>query len=390
MMVNNNNNNIRWVITVPVLGYLFLFNGGTLATTAITTTSISSKSRLQLYHQDHHGNNINNDDDYSKWTPNAQYWDYLPGNLENFLDHGTANAVHQIEQCVQVVMLNTAASEKEMEVDNEDTGAPPLGEQRTIGRTIYDSGTGRVILVEVERAITPQQVTLVQELAHCIRLYYPAHVERRSFGEGGGNDCTFLSPLFLSMMLPEVAAVVQATAELGYAHAGWSLSSQPNDEDDNDQHYIPVSQCGVRTSEFLEYSHFRELDKHNDEGSLYTAIFALSQPDRDYNDGYYYIEDSMQVQHLIRPQQYSAMVFLSEMLHGVTTVTEGTRLMFTNEYWAFPDPPFQAPRPANHKMERFEQRCQDIDPSRTEPCGIETWLLADAEDVVEDKSQSTY
>jgi hypothetical protein len=375
MMVNNNNNNImRWVISVPVLGSLFLFGGTTLATATAPTSS--NRSRLQLYHQDHYGNhNINIDNDYSKWTPNSQYWDYLPGNLENFLDPGTAEAVRQVEQCVQALILNTGSSD-----EGEEDNAPPAGEPRTIGRTIHDSGTGRVILVEIERAITPHQVTLVQELAHCIEHHYPSHFEHRSFGVGGGNDCTYLSPLFLSMMLPEVAAVVQATAELGYAHAAWSSE---------DDHYIPVNQCGVRTSEFLEYSHFRALNKHSDEGSLYTAIFALSQPDRDYHEGYYYIEDSLEVQHMIRPQQYSAMVFLSEMLHGVTTVTEGTRYMFTNEFWAFPDPPFQAPRPANQQMELFEHRCQEIDPSRSEPCGIETWLAA-GEDMVDDESKSAY
>jgi hypothetical protein len=84
------------------------------------------------------------------------------------------------------------------------------------------------------------------------------------------------------------------------------------------------------------------------------------------------------------------MVFLSEILHGVTTVTEGTwYYMFTNEFWAFPDPPFQAPRPANQQMELFEHRCQEIDPSRSKPCGIETWLAA-VEDMVDNVSKSAY
>jgi hypothetical protein len=107
----------------------------------------------------------------------------------------------------------------------------------------------------------------------------------------------------------------------------------------------------------LDYRRFKSLGAHEDGGSLYTVIYALSDPS-EYEGGHYFILDSDDTKHFFKPKQYSALVFLSENTHGVTDIESGHRLMFTNEYWILEDPPWpDTNRPANEYMELFVEKC---------------------------------
>lgn len=74
----------------------------------------------------------------------------------------------------------------------------------------------------------------------------------------------------------------------------------------------------------MSYRGFKNLGEHDDGGSIYTVLFALSHP-KDYQGGDYYIADSSQNHYYFKPRQYSAVVFLSECNRGVTDIESGHR-----------------------------------------------------------------
>jgi hypothetical protein len=163
------------------------------------------------------------------------------------------------------------------------------------------------------------------------------------------------------MLLPEIAGLVQEITELAYEHGNWN----------NNNLLMPPGSCGLRTSEILDYGHFKSLGTHTDADSLYTGIFALSDP-ADYQGGEFYIEDSTGVQYLMRPQQFSALVFLSDQQHGVMDITGGVRQMFAIEYWAFDDPPFPLNRPSADRMTWFTLECDTLFGPH-EHCTVDPW-----------------
>jgi hypothetical protein len=257
---------------------------------------------------------------------------------------------------------------------------------------VVDSETKKVILVEIESAISQFQTTLVKLLSECIQIHLDEFQEHRSFDirSGGGNDATFLTPLLLPMLLPEIAGLIQEIGELAYDHGNWNTTSQSDNSDNNSEnhHHLqmpPIGSCGLRTSEFLDYGQFKSLGTHIDADSLYTVIFALSDP-ADYQGGEYYIEDSTGVQYLIRPQQFSALVFLSDQGHGVKDITGGVRQMFTNEYWAFDDPPFPLRRIDPDRMTRFTLKCDTLFGPH-EHCTVDPWEQFEEEDPLEEDEE---
>jgi hypothetical protein len=218
--------------------------------------------------------------------------------------------------------------------------------------TIVDSEK-RTILIEIGNAITPSQVKAVKHLAACTREFFPkSRFEHRNFEHaygGGGNDCTFVN-ILLQIFLPEVYENVVNIAQLAYETAGWGEQLDLR----------PPSKCGLRTSEYLNYEEFKGLGKHTDTGSLFTALFALSDP-KLYEGGEFYIEprDAHNRFYFIKPRQYSAVVFLSETDHGVTDIN-GPREMFTNEFWIYNDPPWSfAMREENAHMDVFVKRVEE-------------------------------
>jgi hypothetical protein len=192
------------------------------------------------------------------------------------------------------------------------------------------------------------------------------------------------------MLLPEIAGLIQEIGELAYDHGNWNTTSQSDNSDNNSEnhHHLqmpPIGSCGLRTSEFLDYGQFKSLGTHIDADSLYTVIFALTDP-ADYQGGEYYIEDSTGVRYLIRPQQFSALVFLSDQRHGVMDITGGVRQMFANEYWALDDPPFPLRRPDPDRMTRFTVKCDTLFGPH-EHCTVDPWEEDDQEDPWEEDEE---
>jgi hypothetical protein len=123
----------------------------------------------------------------------------------------------------------------------------------------------------------------------------------------GGNDCTFLN-ILVQLFLPNVFQNVVNITELAYKTAGWG----------RELNLRPPNTCGLRTSEYLNYDGFKGLGGHSDTGSLYTTLFALTDP-KLYKGGEYYIfpmDEPDDRLYYFKPRQYSAVVFLSETFHG--------------------------------------------------------------------------
>lgn len=227
-------------------------------------------------------------------------------------------------------------------------------QQPVIVDTVQDTNN-RTILVEIANAISPTQAQAVKDLASCTGKYFPSRFDERVFEDsGGGNEVTFIN-ILLQLFLPDLALSMDYVTKMAYDHAEWGSSKQTN---------LPEpSTCGLRTSEYLDYGKFKGLGGHRDTGSLYTVLFALSNP-KMYKGGEYYIRprDEKQV-YYIKPRQYSVIVFLSETYHGVTDIESGVREMFTNEYWEFDDPPWHASlRPEVNDMELYMKKCDRIFP----------------------------
>lgn len=230
---------------------------------------------------------------------------------------------------------------------------------------IESSDQTTTLLVQVRNALTSRQAQAIQVLANCTAQSLPdSFHEQRSFESQGGNEVTFMNTL-LQLFLPDVTRAVYETAQLAYEHAGWGqkkVASSDHEEANKDSsantnipdYFPPVQECGLRTTEYLNYKGYENLGEHDDAGSMYTVLFALSAP-TDYEGGNYFLRDgtSMDV-HTVRPEQYSAIVFLSEQYHGVTSL-KGDRRMFTNELWKYDDPPWLHLRPIQESMEHFTE-----------------------------------
>jgi len=251
---------------------------------------------------------------------------------------------------------------------------------------------GLAVMAVVENALVEEEAEAVLALAHCLKKALPASFERRRFEfteEGGGNDVTYLAG-FLQLMAPGVAHRIQATAKLVWEAAGWKDDDddafEPVDvpyRDDDDEELDsdksppppiesaystrwwpdPVSECGIRTTEHLSYDRWGGLGYHEDSGSDYTVLLALSDP-RDYeggafnlcpeydNDGLAQEEDegvkggpNCKDKISVKPNRLSAIVFLSEFSHGVEDIKTPGRVTFANELWRYGDVPCMSQRP---------------------------------------------
>ena len=155
----------------------------------------------------------------------------------------------------------------------------------------------------------------------------------------------------LQIFLPDVFENVVNITEMAYKEGGWGEQLQ----------LLPPKECGLRTSEYLNYKEFTHLGGHADGGSLFTTLFALTDT-KLYQGGEFYIEprdEPNERLYYFKPRQYSAVVFLSETYHGVTDL-DGPREMFTNEFWVYDDAPWEASRrPENSHMEVFLKRAEE-------------------------------
>jgi len=176
----------------------------------------------------------------------------------------------------------------------------------------------------------------------------------------GGNEVTFLAP-FLQLFTPGVAQRVATLAHFAWAEAEWEELELEDTEEFDDPRTL-----GIRTSEYLEYSGGGSLGVHTDVESVYTVLVALSDPES-YKGGEYFLElNEKDGEHKeekddpksggqnygaykessgrkridVKPARLSALVFPSELLHGVKPIASGTRNTFATEFWVHDDLPF--------------------------------------------------
>lgn len=212
-------------------------------------------------------------------------------------------------------------------------------------------------LVSVELALTPQEAESVTILAECIREIFPQeypYFEKRAFGATeeeealdiepqlndyllSGNICTYLVGL-LQLFAPGVAAQMIQVVSVAWSHAHWY--------DDSYGHMPDPQHMGIRVAEHLHYESSARLGVHVDFESIYTIVVALSHPD-DYEGGEFRLaHDSAK----FKPNQWTALVFRSEVPHGVESVLNGLRETFVIEMWTLPDSGVGFARPSEELL----------------------------------------
>lgn len=269
----------------------------------------------------------------------GRFWKYIQEERAG-LEDGDGEHYHDIEHCLQ-----NRISEDEIQLLEEQT--TPIILDKVV------DGQNRTVLVEIGNAISPLQARALKDLAACTRIFFPkTRLEHRAFeGTDGGNDVTFVN-ILLQIFLPSVSRNVARIATAAYDAAGWGSELKLRHP----------SECGLRTSEYLDYGKFRGLGVHEDAGSIFTVLFALADS-KSYRGGEYYIEPRGRRRRAyhFKPRMHSAIVFLSETHHGVTDIEFGKREMFANELWMYDDPPWPSSRrPDNEQMELFVARADGL------------------------------
>jgi hypothetical protein len=306
-----------------------------------------------------------------EWTPRSRFWKHIQASQSGLTTWWYVDdEENQWEEGDQYDNIRTCLDDNlPEETARQLTSSSSIA---TVVNMLNDTD-GTTFMVEIQSALSPHEAVAVKALAACTREFIPNFFEHREF-QTGGNDVTFLN-IVLQLFLPQVAATVQKTAELAFDHAKWHTN------------YSPPGTLGLRTTEYLSYRDFKHLGEHGDSGSIYTVLFALSHPDS-YQGGEFYIKDSSEHYHYHKPMQYSAVVFLSEISHGVTDIESGHREMFTNELWKYDDPPWPQVRPTNEYMELFLERCGEMDTDDVEwPSleDVEQWLADNGREGLQDE-----
>ena len=206
-------------------------------------------------------------------------------------------------------------------------------------------------LVIIEGALSPQEAFVVQSLGRCIRKLLPLDVpfyEKRAFGQetdylASGNACTFLAG-FLQLFAPGVEAQIMNIASVAWLSelSGWG--------NDGDISFPDPRTLRIRTTEHLFYQTTSQLGVHTDNGSTYTILVSLSNPE-DYGGGEFRLETNNVK---FKPQKLTAVVFKSDdTFHAVESVTSGQRETFTTELWAYLDTPAGQPRPGLKQFKKY-------------------------------------
>lgn len=209
--------------------------------------------------------------------------------------------------------------------------------------TIHRDRNGKAIAVEVASALSEHQISTVCHLAKCIQnsSIGSSQFENRSFGEGkGGNDCTYLTPM-LQRFRHDIAARVVEIIRLAWKSACWDDIGYPD----------PFA-LGIRTSEHLVYESWRGLKGHKDKDSIYTVMISIASP-QDYEGGEFFVHNSLWKSTNIKPDQFSAIVFLSETTHGVQPISSGHRETFVTELWTSDDSPLGMNRPTPEQWDEY-------------------------------------
>ncbi len=114
---------------------------------------------------------------------------------------------------------------------------------------------------------------------------------------------------------------------------------------------------GIRTAELLSYGYPSKLGVHVDDGSTYTVLVSLSNPE-DYQGGEFLVEFAD-----YKPEKLTALVFRSRITnHAVKEVTSGKRQTMTAELWESIDVPtgFSIPRPTQADVEEYMKKFVDV------------------------------
>jgi len=310
------------------------------------------------------------------WNPVSKHWRNDPF----FLDSEVAdkNFRQQLEAYANDIMsLDPERFAKATSSSSSDTDAAAGGASKVL---VHRSSDGeRVLAVQVSNCLTESDALRVQILASMIRDHFDFWFEKRTFTNGGGNQCTYLAPL-LQHFVPGAAAGIAKAARLAWEAAGWEgddtvdeekrCSHEMSQEDQGDLSkgwintgFPEPSSLGMRTSEHLSYDGWPSLEAHRDGGSVYTVNFALTEPGL-FGGGSFYLQEEDEEGEwardiVIRPPRLGAIVFLSETLHGVRQITSGRRETFVSELWAEDDAPTGACRPNSELMRRYDAAAEE-------------------------------
>ena len=347
--------------------------------------------------------------DIDNWTPRSKYW----------YDSDAMDGVSPSTLALQMgIDLNHVGESKDTAaaviITSSNNNKPTI-------KKLYKNEMDVVVAVEIETAITEHEALQIQSLAQSIRnhdLFSSTLFEHRSFGpEKGGNDCTYLAPL-LQTLLPDTMKTILSITQLAFEHANWNdlnlvyencdhdvlyeegnedeeveyvyleegeeyegvegedyeieyiyeeegeEEEEEEEDDEYDDHLMFPSptKLGIRTSEHLTYNGWKSLEPHRDIGSIYTCNIALQEP-TSYNGGEFFFHTSYDNDVTeIKLQRLSAIVFLSDVLHGVRPIVSGgTRIResFVTEFWKNDDSPLGMNRPTNESWEEFVSRLQE-------------------------------
>ena len=315
------------------------------------------------------------------WTPQSRFWKHINESQSGLYTNRSVpdsdveldvDVYDEMRQCIEeeeVLLLQTFPPVKSKGETFDPQVAGELQDEQNV-----------TLMVVYENALTHAESITIRAVAKCTERFFPSYFQLRTFpGKTSGNDCTYTTPV-LQLFAPNIAQRVQHMAQLAYYSAEWhrlrvkdsgnhtSGDYAPSVADlEQKPFYPPPEKCGLRTSEFIRYSHFDRLPMHRDVGSYYTILFVISDPDS-YDGGKFLMRDSLDEKvYSTKPKQYSAIVFLSETFHGVSPINtdnsssaHGMREMFTNELWLHPDSPQDTFRPPQEDMELFTKRIDDI------------------------------
>jgi hypothetical protein len=219
-----------------------------------------------------------------EWTPQSRFWKHIQASQSGlttgrYLDEEE----DEWEEEDQWDNIRTCLDDKLPEETARQLNSSSLN-ATVVNMLNHTDGT--TYMVEIQSALSPHEAVAVKTLAACTREFNPGFFDHRHFASGG-NDVTFLN-IVLQLFLPQVAATVQRTAELAFDHAKWQHTTVNN--------YPPPGTLGLRTTEYLSYRDFKSLGEHDDSESIYTVLFALTDPN-DYQGGELYFTDSSREKH---------------------------------------------------------------------------------------------
>ncbi|KOO28058.1 hypothetical protein Ctob_004510 [Chrysochromulina tobinii] len=154
---------------------------------------------------------------------------------------------------------------------------------------------------------------------------------------GGGNDVTHIHG-FAQISIPHLLEHIICSASEATMTARW---------------FPHPRQLGIRCVESLLYHAGGKLKLHTDSESIYTIVVMLSEPCAGaFTGGDFVIRESTDRSSdaLLRaaPKKGDAIIFDSNILHGVDTVLLGERRVLVLELWAYEDASEGERRPAAH------------------------------------------